>query len=75
MDGLSTMKITVFKCQWMKHLNGVNVDNFLYIFSLNYINDSKTRRCIIKSLKCILYLETVADPEIGQGPGRSDYKL
>lgn len=57
MDGLSTMKITVFKCQWMKHLNGVNVDNFLYIFSLNYINDSKTRRCIIQSLKCILYLE------------------
>jgi hypothetical protein len=58
------IQIHVFRCQWVKHLNGVNIDNYgLTIVDLKNVGHQDDPWVLAD---CVAYVFYVLDPETGK---------
>jgi hypothetical protein len=58
------IRIPIFKCQWVKHLNGVSVDN--YRLTLVYLKNVGHQDDLWVLADCVAQVFYVLDPETGK---------
>jgi hypothetical protein len=58
------LQIPIFKCQWVKHLNGVSMDNYgLTLVDLKNVGHKDDLWVLVD---CVVQVFYVLDPEIGK---------
>jgi hypothetical protein len=64
LDYGAKLQILVFKCQWVKHLNGVSVDNYgLTLFDLKNVGHKDDLWVLVDHVAQVFY---VLNPETGK---------
>jgi hypothetical protein len=57
------LQIVVFKCQWIKHLNGVSMDNYGFtLFNMKNVGHKDDPWVLVDRVAQVFY---VLDPETG----------